>query len=185
MPMSKVLICDDDLTELTKIELLLKKFNYTTIATNNPHDAVFHLLSAHGPRMAILDWEMPEITGIDICKKVREQASLISVYIIMLTSKNKPEDIEHAFESGANDFVEKPFQPIELKARLTSGFRILSLEKELKTLTGLLPICSWCKKIRLEDRAWMRIEEYIEQNSYARFTHGGCPECLKKIKSTS
>lgn len=180
----KVLVCDDDPTALTKADLILKKLGYDSIALNSAYDAIITLCSPHPPKIAILDWMMPQYSGIDICRKVRERSTSLSTYLIILTSKDKPEDVEKAFEAGANDFITKPFEPIELKARIAAGVKIVSLEADLKTLTGLLPICSWCKKIRMEDgKEWMRIEEYVQKNTYAEFSHGGCPECLGKFRA--
>lgn len=179
----KILICDDDKTALTKADLMLKKLGYETIATNSAREALMTLCSPHAPKMAVLDWMMPEYSGIDICKKTRERSTQVSTYILMLTGRDKPEDVEEAFAAGANDFITKPFEPVEFKARIAAGAKIVGLEGELKTLTGLLSICSWCKKIRMEDKDWIRIEEYVEKNSYAQFSHGGCPDCLAKFRA--
>jgi DNA-binding response OmpR family regulator len=163
---------------------MLKKLGYETIALSDSHEALVVLCSPHAPKIAILDWMMPKYSGIDICKKVRVRSTPISTYILILTCKDKPEDVEEALGAGANDFITKPFEPVEFKARIAAGVKIVSLESELKTLTGLLPICAWCKKIRLEgNQEWMRIEDYVEKNSYAQFSHGGCPDCLAKIKA--
>lgn len=179
----KILICDDDKTALSKADLMLKKLGYETIATDNAREAMITLCSPLAPKMAVLDWMMPEYSGIDICKKARERSTQVSTYILMLTGKDKPEDVEEAFAAGANDFITKPFEPVEFKARIAAGAKIVGLEAELKTITGLLSICSWCKKILVEDKNWMRIEEYIEKNSYAQFSHGGCPDCLAKFRA--
>ncbi len=180
----KVLICDDDKTALTKADLMLQKLGYETIACAKAADALLKLCSPHPPKLAILDWMMPEYTGVEICERVRERSTAVSIYIILLTARNQPEDVEIAMSAGANDFITKPFEPVEFKARIAAGARIVGLESELKTLTGLLPICAWCKKIRQEDgKEWMPVEQYVEKNSYARFSHGGCPECLEKIRN--
>jgi DNA-binding response OmpR family regulator len=177
----KVLICDDDPTALTRTDLSLKKLGYETVVCPHARDALTILTSPHPPKLAIIDWMMPEYSGLDICRKVREISTPVSIYIIVLTARDQPEDVEEALSAGANDFISKPFAPLELKARIGAGARIVGLEAELKTLTGLLPICSWCKKIRQEDgKGWVRIEEYVQNNSYAQFSHGGCPECLGK-----
>ena len=175
----KILVCDDDKTALTRTDLMLKKLGYETIPLSSAHDALMMLCAPHPPKMAVLDWTMPEYGGLEICRRVRLRSTPISTYILILTSKNKPENLEEAFEAGANDFIAKPFEPTEFKARVAAGARIVRLEIELRTITGLLPICSWCKKIRT-DKAdqWVRIEEYVEKNSYAQFSHGGCPDCL-------
>jgi phosphoserine phosphatase RsbU/P len=177
----KVLVCDDDRVALKKTELLLQKMGHEILPFQDSHEALVALTSPNPPKLAVLDWMMPKFSGLDICRRVRANSNLISIYIIILTAKDQPDDLAEAFEAGANDFIRKPVEPIEFRARVTAGTRIVSLESELKTLTGLLPICAWCKKIRLEDQDWMKIEEYVENNSYATFSHGGCPDCLAKL----
>lgn len=180
----KVLICDDDATSLGHLTLLLTKMGLEVISTRDSTDALVKLGSAHAPRMAILDWMMPGYSGIDICKQVRQNSTAISTYIILVTSRDQASDIAEGLDAGANDYVVKPFSPTELRARVQAGLRIIGLESELKTLTGLLPICAWCKNIREPDGSWVRMEEYVESNSYAQFSHGGCPECLEKLRKT-
>lgn len=179
----KVLICDDDPSALAKGELILRKQGYDTLALEKSRDALVALCSPQPPKIAILDWMMPEYSGIDICEKVRKQSTSISIYIIILTSRDQPEDLEKAFAAGANDYITKPFRPFEFKARVGAGERIVGLESELRTLSGLLPICSWCKKVHLRDESkWIQIEEYVQDHSYAQFSHGGCPDCVSKFR---
>ncbi len=181
----KVLVCDDDATTLTKASHILKDQGFEPLPYTDATEALMRLTSESAPSLAILDWLMPKMSGIEIVKRVRTHSSPISMYIIILTAKDRPEDLREAFNAGANDFIAKPFEPIELAARLTQGARLVRLEHEIKTLTGLLPICAWCKNIRLEDKkTWIRIEEYIEKNTYAHFSHGGCPVCIAKLSKT-
>jgi len=90
-------------------------------------EAVELLQQAHGPRIAILDWLMPGINVLDIVKKVRSGQEEIPHYLIMLTSKNDKKDIVKALDAGADDFITKPFDPSELKARLDVGKRMVKI----------------------------------------------------------
>jgi sigma-B regulation protein RsbU (phosphoserine phosphatase) len=115
-------------------------------------------------------------------------------YILLLTAKGSKEDIVEGLEGGADDYIIKPFNKDELRARVEVGCRFIELENALadqveelqkaldhiQTLQGIIPICSHCHKIRNDQESWERIENYIEHHSTARFSHSVCPECLDK-----
>ncbi len=117
------------------------------------------------------------------------------LYIILLTAKGRKEDIVQGLTAGADDYIIKPFDRSELKARINVGERILRLQAELaarvkelelalanvKLLQGLLPICCYCKRIRNDQNYWQQVDAYISDHSEAQFTHGICPECRDKI----
>lgn len=180
----KILICDDDPFSLSKTGGVLQKLGYQTQPAKSGEDAFAILSGPDAPRMAIIDWEMPGVNGLEVCKKVRAQKALAGTYLIMLTAKKQVEHLEEALEAGANDFMSKPFHQVELKARVGAGARILSLIDELKTITGLIPICAWCKKIREEAKSeWVQLEVYLQQNTHATFSHGICPDCRQNLQS--
>lgn len=147
-----------------------------------------------GPRLALLDWVMPGMDGVEVCRKVREAAFPDPHFIIIVTARGDKQDVAAGLRAGANDYISKPFDIEELKARLEVGRRVVKLEKALadrvkeleealsqvKTLQGLLPICSYCHKIRTVQEVWERLEDYISQRSDAKFSHGVCPDCLEK-----
>jgi DNA-binding response OmpR family regulator len=83
-------------------------------------------------------------------------------------------------EAGADDFITKPFDSEQLAARIRVAERILKLQSEVKQLAGLMPICSYCKKIRNDKNYWQQVEEYVGQRTDAKFTHSFCPECYEK-----
>jgi len=138
---------------------------------------------------------MPGMAGVEICRKVRELPAVQALYIILLTAKGDRKDIIEGLEAGADDYITKPFDRGELRARLQAGVRILELQRKLadrvkeleeaashiKTLQGFLPICCYCKKIRTDQNYWQQFEGYISQHYELRFSHGICPECYKKI----
>jgi CheY-like chemotaxis protein len=146
------------------------------------------------PKLVVLDWMMPEMDGIEVCHRLRAVETDLPPYILLLTARDRKEDIVVGLDAGANDYLAKPYNPEELRARLGVGRRIVEIQAQLaekikelrdalnhiKTLRGIVPICAWCKKVRDDEGYWERVEHYVSKHSYAKFSHGLCPECLKK-----
>jgi two-component system cell cycle response regulator len=127
----KILIADDETMSLRLLEKTLQRAGYEVTAVENGALAREALCRTDGPRLALLDWEMPELDGPGVCREVRKKSDRSYVYIILLTSKESKGDIVHGLESGADDYLTKPFDAEELKARLRTGIRILQLEDKL------------------------------------------------------
>ncbi len=190
----KILIAEDDVTTRRLLEILLSKWGYEIVVTGDGKEAWHAMQATNPPQMAILDWMMPEMSGVELCRKIRESITPSLTYIILLTVKDRKEDIVSGLDAGANDYVIKPFEQEELRARLRVGERVVELQsaltdrvKELqealshiKTLQGILPICMHCHKIRDDRDVWQRLEKYIGEHSGVQFSHGLCPECRKK-----
>jgi DNA-binding response OmpR family regulator len=146
--------------------------------------------------VAILDWVMPGLPGTEICRRLRARADGVPPHLILVTSRERTEDIVTGLEAGADDYLAKPFMPEELRARVRVGVRVWTLQQRLAAqveelqaalahvnrLQGLLPICAYCKKIRNEQNYWQQVEGYIADNSDATFTHGICPDCEEKVR---
>lgn len=190
----KILIAEDDLTSRRRLEMVLTKWGYETVSCSNGEQAWERLQSVHTPKLAILDWLMPEMEGIEICRRLRELDTQNPVYVILLTTQNEKANIVRGLDAGADDYIIKPFEPDELQARIRVGCRVLQLQEKLanrikdlqdslqhiKTLQGILPICSYCKKIRDDQNYWEEVEEYVVKHSNADFTHSVCPKCYEK-----
>ncbi len=127
----KILIADDDLLSRYPLQKTLERAGYEVLSTGSGKQAAEMLLSVDGPRLALLDWVMPERDGPSICREVRAQSRYPYIYIVLLTSKESKGDIVAGLEAGADDFLSKPYDPEELKARLRSGERILQLQDRL------------------------------------------------------
>jgi two-component system cell cycle response regulator len=127
----KILIADDDAISLRLLEKTLQRDGYEVIAVENGRLALEQLCRPDGPRLALLDWVMPGLNGPDVCREVRTQRKQAYVHMVLLSSKESKQDIVAGLESGADDYLIKPFDPEELKARLRTGQRILQLEDGL------------------------------------------------------
>jgi sigma-B regulation protein RsbU (phosphoserine phosphatase) len=147
--------------------------------------------------MALLDWMMPGMEGIEVCKLLRRQSDRPYTYLIFLTGKAQKEEVAAGLEAGADDYVTKPCDMIELRARLRVGERIVSLERDharqvvtlqeaadqVHKLKELIPICAWCKRVRDDADYWHSIEEYLYLHTGSDFTHGICPSCLEGLRA--
>jgi len=127
----KILIADDDPLSRRLLEKTLLRAGYDVLAVPNGMAAAEQLCKQDGPRLALLDWEMPELDGPAVCREVRKKKDQGYVYMILLTSKGLKTDIVTGLGSGADDYLTKPFDSGELKARLRTGRRILHLEGRL------------------------------------------------------
>jgi diguanylate cyclase (GGDEF)-like protein len=127
----KILIADDEAVSLRLLEKTLERAGYEVTAVSDGRRAAEELCRPEGPRLALLDWVMPQLDGPAVCRVVRRKRSQRHVYLILLTSKSSKEDTVEGLESGADDYLIKPFDPGELKARLHTGMRILELEDNL------------------------------------------------------
>ncbi len=127
----RILIADDEAMSRKMLQKTLERAGYEVIAVENGRLAADQLCLEDGPRLALLDWVMPELDGPGVCRAVRKRKEQSYVYMILLTSRETKEDVVAGLESGADDYLTKPFVPEELKARLRTGLRILNLEDRL------------------------------------------------------
>lgn len=130
----KILIADDDEVSRIRLEDMLVKHGYDVMAVADGHEAWQVLQGEDRPKLAILDWMMPGMDGLELCRKVRQNPDAPYVYILLLTAKAQKEDIVHGLEAGADDYITKPFDDQELQARLRTGQRIVELQEALRAL---------------------------------------------------
>ncbi len=190
----KILLAEDDTTTRMMLHGLLTKWGYQVVAVEDGARAWAELQKPESPQIAIIDWQMPVISGVEVCQRIRNLKRSNPIYAFLLTGRDKKGDIIQGLSSGANDYITKPFNDGELKARIqvakrmvqiqaTLNEKILELENaftHIKTLQGIIPICMHCHKIRNDDEAWERLESYISENSEAEFSHSICPHCFKE-----
>ncbi len=191
----KALIAEDDAVSRRVLEATLLKWGFEVVTTSGGAEA-WAVISAEGaPKLAILDWMMPEIDGLEICRRARQRPNAQPLHIILLTARGRKEDVVAGLQAGADDYVTKPFDHEELRARVQVGVRIVELQATLadrvaeledalarvRQLRGLLPICSYCKKIRDDQNYWQQVEQYVGAHSDVQFSHGICPDCYRKV----
>jgi CheY-like chemotaxis protein len=192
----RILIAEDDVVSRRLLQATLVRWGYEVVVADDGATAWQLFQEGVPPALAILDWNMPGIDGLEVCRKVREtQQDRRTTYLILLTGRGSREDVVAGLEGGADDYILKPFDPEELHARLRAGLRIVDLQRNLaervrelesalqqvKQLQGLLPICMYCKRIRDDHNYWQQLEHYLATHSEAKFSHGICPTCYASI----
>jgi DNA-binding response OmpR family regulator len=190
----RILIADDDYTSRRVLQAILEKGGYEVLVSKDGLEAWDAMSVPDSPQLAILDWRMPGMDGLELCQRLRQSHFPKEPYLIMLTSLGEKKHVIEALDSGADDYIIKPFDPMELLARVSVGRRITEIQNRLvdqaeelsraldqvKTLTGLIPICCFCKRIRDDSDYWREVEDYVTANTDALFSHSLCPDCAKK-----
>ena len=188
-----VLIVEDNPNNIKVLGTMLMEASYR-VAVANRGSAVFELIPKVKPDLILLDIMMPEMDGYEVCRLLKASSVTQDIPIIFLSAKNETDDIVKGFDLGGADYVTKPFRSKELLARVHTQIALIRLQRTMnkknqdleealanvKTLSGLLPICAWCKKIRKDDGYWQQIEAYLHDQTKVDFTHSVCPECSKK-----
>ncbi|MBD3179514.1 MAG: response regulator [Candidatus Latescibacteria bacterium] len=191
----RILIAEDDKITRKILEKILTDAGHEVIATSDGREAMEELKRDDAPRLAILDWIMPEMNGVDVCSAIRDIESKEGNYLILLTSRKEKGDIIAGLDAGADDYITKPFENEELMARIRTGERVINLQKVLndkieelqntldhvKTLQGIIPICSNCHKIRTDDESWQKIDNYLEEHTEVKLSHSLCEKCLDEL----
>ena len=192
----KVLIAEDDGVSRKLLEGALTRWGYNVTVAADGGEAWDILQQPGAPSLVVLDWLMPKLDGIELCRRARLDSRLALKYFVLVTSRTAKEDVVQGLEAGADDYVTKPFDTAELRARIQVGARVVNLQATLadrvreveealsnvKQLQGLLPICSYCKKIRDDQNYWHQVESYVGTHTDAQFSHGICPDCSQKLR---
>lgn len=187
-----VLVADDEPVSRTVVTAMLRKAGYEVLVAADGAEALHVLTSPGPPAIAVIDWMMPGLDGLEVCRRLRALSVDTPPYLILLTSRGASTDVVTGLQAGADDYVTKPPNAEELLARVNVGARVAQLQQTLadrvrslqdalrnvKQLQGLLPICSYCKRVRDDKNYWQQVESYIGQHSDVRFSHSYCPDCF-------
>jgi DNA-binding response OmpR family regulator len=188
----QILIADDEPVSRGLARAALADSGCEIACVDNGNDAWAAIEARTEPMLAVVDRIMPGVDGFELCRRARRIGAYPPLYIVMLTSAGEPADVAEGLEAGADDYIPKPFNRAELRARTHVGLRMLALQESLarrvadlesalsnvKQLRGLLPMCAYCKKIRVDNSYWQQLEAYLTTHSDAQVSHGICPECF-------
>ena len=191
----QILIADDDAISRRLATHALTGCGADLSVAEDGNAAWLHIQKRRQSMVLILDRQMPGMDGLDVCRRARLLPAFPPLYIVMVTSASDTADITAGLDAGADDYVVKPFNAAELKARTQVGMRVAALQESMarrlseleqalanvKQLRGLLPMCAYCKKIRVDDKYWQQLEGYLSDHSDAEFSHGICPECFPSV----
>jgi CheY-like chemotaxis protein len=187
-----ILVVDDIAKNIELIGNILSLEQYQiSVATDG--EKAWRILNRISPDLILLDIMMPTVDGYTLCRQIKALEDKKDIPIIFVTAKSNPEDLARGFELGAVDYIGKPFNPAELTARVRTHISLYRAKKkndlliaelrtalaQVKQLSGLLPICSVCKKIRNDEGYWQQVEAYISTHLDVRFSHGLCPACIR------
>ena len=194
----RILVADDESVSRRILQRMLEDWGYSVRVCTDGAVAWELLQHADAPPLVILDWVMPRMNGLEVCRKLRAVSKPYPTYVVLVTSKDQNADIVTGLDAGADDYIAKPFNREELRARVQVGKRVVELQRRLaervreleaaladvKYLSGLLPICAYCKKIRNDQNYWQQVESYVSEHSEAQFSHGICPDCYETVIKT-
>jgi DNA-binding response OmpR family regulator len=190
----KLLIAEDEYTTRLTVQVILEQWGYRVDSVEDGTAAWEILQRADGPQIAILDWEMPGIDGVELCHMVKTLERDTPVYVILLTGRDAQNDIIKGFDAGADDYITKPFDENELRARVRVAKRLVSIQEELaisnnelrtvldhvEMLQTTLPVCNSCLRVQNYDESWLNLQEYVQEKDDPRFHFTICPHCQGK-----
>jgi len=192
----EVLIADDEAVSRRRLEAALVKWGFR-VRVARDGDEAWRLFQETSPPLVILDWVMPGLDGVELCRLIRSSSTRLPAHVILLSTRAERRHVVAGLEAGADDYLTKPFDRDELRARLRVGERVVGLQRELrrrvgelesalsqvKQLRGLLPVCAYCRKVRDDRDYWHQLESYVSAHTDARFSHGICPSCLAGVRA--
>ena len=172
----KILMVDDDAAARIVLGELLEHAGHEVV-TATGGQAAWAALEDEYFALVFLDRVMPDLDGIELCRRIRARRQPRYTYVILVTMVGGREPYLQGMNAGADDYFSKPFDPEELRARLRVAERVLNLQEELTHLRGLLSICAYCKASRDEQGGWVPVEQYIRERTPTSFSHGICTHC--------
>lgn len=180
-PRMKILAVEDDKMALMMMRQALVRLGHEVIEARDGREA-WAKLQREPVRVVVSDWEMPEADGLELCRRIRARRKAEYVYFILVTARDASEENQqNAMDAGVDDFLTKPLDVFELRMRLRTAERILKYTTQVRQLEELLPICSYCKKIRDDQNYWQQMEGYINERTGSEFSHSICPDCYQRV----
>jgi len=190
----KVIIIDDAPENIRMLIEILRE-DFATIPATSGEAGLAKAYIEPLPDLILLDIMMPGIDGYEVCKRLKAVEKTKDIPVIFISAISEAMDDAKAFDLGAADYITKPFYPAAISARVKNHIKlrktiiemdllIKQLKKalsEIKTLSGLIPICANCKKIRDDKGYWQQVEQFLKEHSEAEFSHSICPDCVSEL----
>jgi phosphoserine phosphatase RsbU/P len=190
---TRVLCVDDDPATQLVLGGIIEDAGWLSASASSASAARDVLASSPDIQVVLLDWMLPDGSGVDLCRELKA-ASGASLYVILVTVRGAPEDVETGLDAGADDYLVKPVSPVEVRARIRSGFRAADAQRQLadrlaqlelalkrvSNLESLLPLCMYCRRINSSEM-WQSVEDYLWDHVDVKVSHGCCPDCLSKL----
>ena len=184
MPVATVLIVDDEPVNLRVLSSYLAPEPYRVLQASSGAEAL-ERLEAEAVDVVLLDVMMPNMSGFEVCRRLRRRWSIEDLSVLFLTARAQVGDRVAGFAEGANDYLIKPVERSELLSRIAKELQLLhrhrDLLEEARTLSGMLPMCPTCKRIRDDEGFWETVEGYVGERTGAQFSHGICPQCIVEL----
>jgi phosphoserine phosphatase RsbU/P len=190
---TRVLCVDDDPATQVILSGIIEDAGWKPAPAMNAAEARATLAANPDIQVVLLDWMLPDGSGVDLCRELKA-ISGASLYVILVTVRGAPEDVETGLDAGADDYLVKPVSPVEVRARVRSGFRAADAQRQLaerlaqlelalkrvSNLESLLPLCMYCRRINSSE-TWQSVEDYLWEHVDVKLSHGCCPDCLSKL----
>ena len=190
---SRVLCVDDDPATQMVLNGIIEDAGWQPEPALNATEARQILASSPGIQVVLLDWMLPDGSGVDLCREFKATQGS-SLYVILVTVRGAPEDVETGLDAGADDYLVKPVSPVEVRARIRTGLRAADAQRQLaervtqlelalkrvSSLESLLPLCMYCRRINSSEN-WQSVEDYLWEHVDVKVSHGCCPDCLSKL----
>jgi sigma-B regulation protein RsbU (phosphoserine phosphatase) len=175
----KILVVEDDRVAATVITAALRTLGHEPwLATDG--ERAWAYFQTEPVRVVISDWMMPGLDGLELCRRIRGHGEY--TYFILLSSMaTGGGNLDQAITAGVDDFLPKPVNPSELKARLHVAARILNYATQVRQLQEIIPMCGYCRKLRDDGNYWTQVEDYLGRHAGANFSHGVCPDCYEQV----
>ena len=177
----KILVAEDDVISRKLLCTTLEQFGHSVVAFPNGQEA-WDAFDAEPYRVIVSDWLMPKMDGLEFCRRVRNRVDTEYTYFILLTANaHGKENYLEAMQSGIDDFLPKPLDRDTIWMRLRVAERILRFATQISQLEAMMPICSYCKKVREDENYWEQVETYILNRTGTAFSHSVCPACYERV----
>jgi len=177
----KILAVEDDAVSRSVLCRSLERLGHEVIESKDGEEA-WRAWLKEKPRVVVSDWLMPKLDGLKLCRRLRQQQAQEYLYFILLTGTGASgKNRRVAADAGVDDFLTKPVNLSELWMRLRVAERILGYTVQVHRLEEMMPMCSYCKKIRDDRNYWQQIESYINERTGTEISHSVCPDCYQRV----